>query len=63
MNAVLRRCGGVGEAYKALVQQLYCVLAPSRGEAALEVLQMVLQGQLGVQQLVEECAKLPPPKG
>jgi hypothetical protein len=53
----------VGEAYRALVQQLYAVLAPSRGEAALEVLQMVLQGQLGVQQLVDECAKLPPLDG
>jgi hypothetical protein len=49
----------VGEPYRALVQQLYSVLAPSSGEAALEVLQMVLHGQLGAQQLVDECTKLP----
>jgi hypothetical protein len=48
----------VGPSYRALVKQLYSVLAPAKGEAAAELLNMLLQGQLVPGQLVEECSKL-----
>ncbi len=52
------RCGAVGPAYTALVKQLYSVLAPAKGQAALELLGLLLQGQLTPGQLVEECCRL-----
>lgn len=48
----------MGPSYCALVKQLYSVLAPAKGEAAAELLHMLLQGQLAPGQLVEECGKL-----